>query len=46
MKLLLDTQLLVWAMGDPARLGPALRELVIKAGLARYPGPVRHQDSF
>ena len=28
MKLLLDTHLLVWAMGDPARLGPALRELL------------------
>lgn len=28
MKLLLDTHLLVWAMGEPARLGPALRELL------------------
>jgi PIN domain nuclease of toxin-antitoxin system len=28
MKLLLDTHLLVWAMGDSARLGPALRELL------------------
>ena len=28
MKLLLDTHLLVWAMGDPSRLGPALRELL------------------
>ena len=35
MKLLRDTHLLVWAMGEPARLGPALRELVIKAGLGR-----------
>ena len=28
MKLLLDTHLLVWAMGEPSRLGPALRELL------------------
>ena len=28
MKLLLDTHLLIWAMGEPARLGPALRELL------------------
>ena len=53
MKLLLDTHLLVWAMGEPSRLGPVLRdvledpqhtlcfsvaslwELVIKAGLGR-----------
>ncbi len=53
MKLLLDTHLLIWAMGEPARLGPALRdvledpqntlcfsvaslwELVIKKGLGR-----------
>ena len=28
MKLLLDTHLLVWAMGDPARLGPALRDVL------------------
>jgi PIN domain nuclease of toxin-antitoxin system len=52
-KLLLDTHLLVWAMGEPARLGPGLRdvledplhtlcfsvaslwELVIKAALGR-----------
>jgi len=27
-KLLLDTHLLVWAMGEPSRLGPALRELL------------------
>jgi PIN domain nuclease of toxin-antitoxin system len=27
-KLLLDTHILVWAMGEPARLGPALRELL------------------
>jgi PIN domain nuclease of toxin-antitoxin system len=27
-KLLLDTHLLVWAMGEPARLGPALRALL------------------
>ncbi len=96
MKLLLDTHLLIWAMGEPARLGPSPRdlledpqhtlcfsvaslwELVIKATLgredfqvqpsllrptlldggfleipitadqtvARYPGPVRHSDSF
>ncbi len=26
MKPLLDTPILVWAMGEPARLGPALRE--------------------
>jgi PIN domain nuclease of toxin-antitoxin system len=53
LKLLLDTHLLIWAMGEPARLGPALRdvledpqhtlcfsvaslwELVIKKGLGR-----------
>lgn len=28
MKLLLDTHLLIWAMGEPARLGPALGELL------------------
>lgn len=28
MKLLLDTHILIWAMGEPARLGPALRELL------------------
>lgn len=28
MKLLLDSHLLVWAMGELSRLGPALRELL------------------
>ncbi len=28
MKLLLDTPILIWAMGEPAKLGPALRELL------------------
>ena len=28
MKLLLDTHLLVWAMGEPARLGPGLRDVL------------------
>jgi len=27
-KLLLDTHILIWTMGEPARLGPALRELL------------------
>ena len=28
MKLLLDTHILIWAMGEPARLGPALRDVL------------------
>lgn len=28
MKLLLDTHLLVWAMGEPSRLGPVLRDVL------------------
>lgn len=44
MKLLLDTHLLAWAMGEPARLGPALRELVIKAGLGREGFQVQSAD--
>lgn len=28
MKLLLDTHILVWAMGEPARLAPALRDVL------------------
>ena len=28
MKLLLDTHILIWAMGEPARLGPAQRKLL------------------
>ncbi|MFM7514332.1 MAG: type II toxin-antitoxin system VapC family toxin [Cyanobium sp.] len=28
MKLLLDTHILIWAMGEPVRLGPALRDLL------------------
>ena len=42
MKLLVDTRILIWAMGEPARLGPSLCfsvaslwELVIKAAFGR-----------
>ncbi|MFO0118687.1 MAG: type II toxin-antitoxin system VapC family toxin [Cyanobium sp.] len=48
MKLLLDTHLLVWAMGEPSRLGPALRELPIEAAhvLAVAQLPPLHRDPF
>jgi PIN domain nuclease of toxin-antitoxin system len=47
-KLLLDTHLLVWAMGEPSRLGPALRELPIEAAhvLAVAQLPPLHRDPF
>ena len=44
MKLLLDTQLLLWAAGQPARLKPPVRGIALlttDAVVARYPGPVR-----
>ena len=48
MNLLLDTHLLVWAMGEPSRLGPALRELPIEAAhvLAVAQLPPLHRDPF
>ncbi len=49
MKLLLDTQLLLWATGQPERLSARARkllqdprnELLFSGQLALYPGPVR-----
>ncbi len=42
MKLLLDTHLLPWAMGEPARLGPSLRRTLLDGGFLEIPITADH----